>query len=511
MQNHKITRIIIFALLLASVKTSAQNSITLNGNASLGMVSPNVFGQFIEYMGHCINGGVIDEGSPLSDAKGIRRDVLEKAKELAPTMLRFPGGTSVKVFHWEDGVGPLAERRSHKNLVWGGIDNYHFGTCEFIQYCRELGCEPVLVVNISTGTPDEAANWVEYCNGTGDTYYANLRRKHGFEQPFHVKYWALGNEEAAEPDAGRHQDPKFYVKDVWQYIKLMKLTDPTIELIADGERGKPEWNKTILEGLNGAIDYISYHGYVSTAAGHPFSIYEDVDKVDKELTDFAANIRRYAPGDRPSSWNKWYRFPARTKPIRIAMDEWGIWERQGAVYGTTDIYEWRHGLATARYLNVILRHAADLGMCNWAQMVNVLAPIMTNETTSIRQTVFFPLKEYRHAALGESLPADVVSEKADNNLNALDVAATIDRAGHKVVVFVVNIAPKAVKASLSATRLGTLTLTKSTILTGDRLDATNVLEHPDRNVVSTKVKTENRHVKDFSFPANSVTVLNLTY
>lgn len=498
-------------LCLAWGKASSQNAITLDGNASLGKVSPYVFGQFIEYMGQCVNGGVFEEGSPLSDTKGVRQDVLAKAKELAPTMLRFPGGTSIKVFHWEDGVGPLSERKSRKNLVWGGIDNYHFGTCEFIQYCRELGCEPVLVINISTGTPDEAANWVEYCNGTEDTYYANLRRSHGFEKPFNVKYWALGNEEAAEPDAGRHQDPNFYVKDVWQYIKLMKLTDPSIELIANGERGKPEWNKAILEGLNGAINYISYHGYVSTAAGRPYSIFEGISQVDRELTAFAADIRKYAPGDKPKTWQRWYRFPARTKPIQIAMDEWGIWERQGAVYGTTDIYEWRHGLATACYLNVILRHAADMGMCNWAQMVNVLAPIMTNKQTSIRQTVFFPLKEYRHAALGESLTANVVSEKANGNLNAIDAAATIDRDNRQIVLFVVNISPNAVKTSLEAKNLGKLTLTKSTTLTGDKLDATNVLEKPDRNVVKTAVKAEKRNVKDYTFAANSVTVLTLSY
>ena len=138
-------------------------------------------------MGRDIEGGIYDPKSPLSDANGIRQDVLAKAKEPAPTMIRFPGGTFVKTFHWMDGVGPRSERRPSKNLIWGGINTFQFGTCELIEYCRAIDCEPVLVVNIATGTPDEAANWVEYCNGTENTYYANLRFSHGYPEPFNVK------------------------------------------------------------------------------------------------------------------------------------------------------------------------------------------------------------------------------------------------------------------------------------------------------------------------------------
>lgn len=488
---------------------SAQDAvITVDANNSLGKVSPYLFGQFIEYMGRCINGGIIDEGSPLSDEKGIRLDVLDKVQDLAPTMMRFPGGTSIKAFHWEDGVGPLEERKSRKNLVWGGIDNYHFGTCEFIDYCRKVGCEPVLVINIATGTPDEAANWVEYCNGTEDTYYANLRRKHGYPEPFNVKYWALGNEEAAEPDAGRHQDPNFYVKDVWQYIKLMKLTDPTIELIANGERGIPEWNRIILEGLDGAIDYISYHGYVGTG-GNPYSIYSGIDRVDTELTDFAAAIKRYAGGDSPKTWKKWYRFPARKKPIKIALDEWGIWEQQAPPYGTTNTYEWRHGLATAYYLNTILRHSDDIGMGNWAQTVNILAPIMTDSAGSVRQTVFFPLKEYRAQALSESVPVTVEAKAIHDKLKALNVAATIDREGKCVRLFVVNISPEAINTQLAVDGLNGLKIKEITTITATSIDAKNVLSKPDVNVVTTDTKTVNKKADKYKFEPHSVTILTL--
>ena len=193
---------------LSVAATAQQAEIKINIAQSEGIVSPLIYGQFIEYMGRCINGGIFEENSPLSDERGFRLDVLEKAKELQPTILRFPGGTFVKTFHWEDGVGPKENRKPKKNLIWGGVENFHFGTCEFIEYCRELNCEPFLVINLSTGTPEEAANWVEYCNGKENTCYANLRRSHGYPEPFNVKYWALGNEEGADADAGRHQDPK---------------------------------------------------------------------------------------------------------------------------------------------------------------------------------------------------------------------------------------------------------------------------------------------------------------
>ena len=487
---------------------AADGRIEIDTARSLGEVSPFLFGQFIEYMGRDIEGGIYDAASPLSDARGIRQDVLAKAKELAPTMIRFPGGTFVKTFHWMDGVGPKEQRRASKNLIWGGVNTFGFGTCEFIDYCRAIGAEPVLVVNIATGTPDEAANWVDYCNGTNDTYYANLRRSHGYKEPFNVKFWALGNEEAAEPDAGRHQDPNDYVKDMWHFIKLMKLTDPSIELIADGERGLPEWNKTVLRGLDGAIDYISFHAYVDTWQ-NPYSLFERINGVERELADMARQVKEHSTFP-VKSWKKWYRFPARTKPVKIALDEWGIWEKQDPPYGTTVVFEWRHALATAWFLNAILRQADDLAMANWAQMVSILAPIMVNDETSIRQTVFYPLKEYRLNALGEAVGVRTSSPSVNGTLPALNAAATIDRASGEIVLFVVNLAPARVAAAIAVDGgAADCRIARSVLLTGESLTAANRLAAPERDVV-TVVRTEpDAACSEISFPAESIQILRL--
>ncbi|MDD4590954.1 MAG: alpha-L-arabinofuranosidase C-terminal domain-containing protein [Parabacteroides sp.] len=498
--------ILLFMICLCFPCLKAQEiGITIDTQKSLGNINPYVYGQFIEYMGKCIDGGIYDENPAVSDERGFRKDVLEKAKELAPTMLRFPGGTVVKTFHWEDGVGPKDKRKAKKNLIWGGINPYHFGTCEFIEYCRELKCEPVLVVNISTGTPDEAANWVEYCNGTGDTYYANLRRSHGYPEPFNVKYWALGNEEAAEPDAGRHQDPHQYVKDMWHFIKLMKLTDPTIELIANGESNNLEWTKVALKGLDGAVDYIAYHAYVSTDAGRPYSIFKKIRRSENGLNNYAKLIKETVP-DEVKDWKKWYRFPHRTKPVKIALDEWGIWEHQEPPYGTTNTYEWRHGLATACFLNVIQRCAEHIGMANWAQMVNILSPIRTNESTSVRQTVFFPLKEYRARALGESVSADVTSILVDKDLPAIDVSATIDREKKLMTLFIVNISPKELKGRIEILNGQVDKLLDMVVLSSTSIDAKNVLSEPQKNVVLTNHKSVNRKVQELKFQGESITI-----
>ena len=478
----------------------------IDTGTSLGKISPFLYGQFIEYMGRCIDGGVYDEKSPRSDSNGIRQDVLAKAKELAPTMIRFPGGTFVKTFHWMDGVGPKESRRASKNLIWGGINTFRFGTCEFIDYCRAIGAEPVLVVNIATGTPEEAANWVEYCNGTNDTYYANLRRSHGYKEPFNVRYWALGNEEAAEPDAGRHQNPNDYVKDVWHFIKLMKLTDPSIELIADGERGLPEWNKTVLRGLDGAIDYISFHAYVDTWKS-PYSVFERIDGVERELADMARQVREHSTFP-VKGWKKWYRFPARTKPVKIALDEWGIWEKQDPPYGTTVTYEWRHALATAWFMNAILRQADNVAMANWAQMVNILAPIMTSGTDSIRQTVFYPLREYRRNARGEAVGVRVSSPQIDGGLRSLDAVATVDRASGEIALFMVNITPKSVTASIVVDgQASSLKVKRSILLTGERLDAKNTLSRAGHDVVTVSETTPSGALREWIFPAESIQIL----
>jgi len=414
-------------------------------------ISPNIYGQFIEYLRNSITGGIFEEGSDLSDSDGFRKDVLAKMKELKTPVLRYPGGTVTKIYHWEDGIGPRAERPARRNLIWGGVEDNHFGTDEYIEYCREIGAEPYIVVNMGSGTAEEAANWVEYCNGTGNTYYANLRRKNGSDEPYNVKYWSLGNEEAAWEDAGRLSNPKKYAEEAWYFTKLMKLTDPTIKLFVVADPFKYEWNDVVLESLSPITDYISVHWYVGTSEGKPWSIYNQIASFDNSLTKLGDYLGKYP--EKVENFSQWYRFPPRKEAIKISVDEWGIWEGDcGGQYNLDCEYTWSHALATASFLNVFHRQAANVTMANWAQSANILGAILANEQGSVKQTVFYPLQYFRKY-VGTSL-LDVETTKMpvlaeDNNIQALDISSTYNKHTDEVCVFIVNRCREIITATLN--------------------------------------------------------------
>ncbi|MGI9123036.1 MAG: alpha-N-arabinofuranosidase, partial [Rubrobacter sp.] len=207
--------------------------IKIDPDRRIGELDRRVFGGFIEHLGRCIYGGVFDEGSSLSDDRGYRRDVLEAARGLRIPILRWPGGNFVSGYHWTDGIGPREERPRKTELAWFSEESNRFGTDEFIEYCRLMGAEPYICVNMGTGTMDEAQAWVEYCNGTGDTYWANLRRRNGHEEPYNVKYWGLGNEMYGEWQIGA-LSAEDYVRKAREFAKVMRWTDPSIELVGCG-------------------------------------------------------------------------------------------------------------------------------------------------------------------------------------------------------------------------------------------------------------------------------------
>ena len=363
--------------------------------------------------------------------------------------MRYPGGTVTKTYHWEDGIGPRDERPSRRNLIWGGVEDNHFGTDEYVKYCRKIGAEPSIVVNMGTGTAEEAANWVEYCNGTGNTYYANLRRKNGSEEPYNVKYWSLGNEEAAWEDAGRLSDPEKYAEEAWYFAKLMKLTDPSIKLFVVADPFKKEWNDAVLGSLAPITDYILVHWYVGTLEGQPWSIYDRVADFDSTLTELSSYLEQYP--DTVADFSRWYRFPSRQDEIKISIDEWGIWESTGGgTYNLDCRYTWRHALATASFLNVFHRQAKRVTMANWAQSVNVLGAILANDKGSIEQTVFYPLKYFRKY-LGNSLmiveSTGIPMLEADEKLPALDISSTYNDETKTTSVFIVNRSDKTVAAN----------------------------------------------------------------
>ena len=417
----------------------ATTEISVDATETGAKINPFQYGQFIEHLGRAITGGIYHEGSALSDENGFRKDVMEKVSELRPALLRYPGGTFTKIYHWQDGVGGKKSRKKIKNLIWGGIEDNHFGTVEFIKYCRKIGAEPFLVVNMATGTPEEAANWVEYCNGTGDSHYANLRKEHGFAEPFNVKYWGIGNEEAAEPDLGRHQNVDDYIEDSWQYVKMMKLQDPHLKFIFVGT-AENTWNSKVLDKLGPVCDYLSLHLYAIPADTTFNSLIQSVDQIEKPLQQ-ADSLISLQPAE-VKDFSQWYRFPPRQMPVSIAIDEWGIWDinsgKGTGAYRLEYQYNWMHALGVATFLNIFQRHSNSVGMATWAQTVNVLAPIMADSVGSYRQTIFAPLKAFRQYAGSFNLPTKVKTYQTAPGINAVDVATSNTKDYKRIVFTIVN-------------------------------------------------------------------------
>ena len=405
-------------------------------------VSPLLYGQFIEHLGRCVDGGLYDPGSERSDARGFRTDVLDLVRPLDVPLLRFPGGTVTKIYHWKHGIGPKADRPKRPNLIWGGNIAYGFGTAEFITYCREIGAEPMLVVNMATGTPEEASEWVEYCNGTGDTYWANLRRQHGYPEPFNVKYWGIGNEESAAPDAGRHWDADRYVYDTWQFAKLMKLQDPTVRLTIVGDTRDQAWNERVLDELHPITDNFAVHFYAvpndTTYASFLRSVYQYDAYLDTLRTQLAA-----LPAE--GGLTRWYRFPGRGEPVKLAVDEWGIWNMDSpkgrGTYRLEYPFHWGHALGTAAFLHMFHRNNDIIELATWAQTVNVLAPIMTSPDSAWTQTVYVPLREYRRRMMGRNVPVSVTAPDTDGAPSALDVIASVSEDGRSLTVAAINLDP----------------------------------------------------------------------
>ena len=400
-----------------------------------GTVSPMIYGQFIEQLGDCVHGGVYDENSELSDEKHIRLDVAEKVKKLAPPVIRFPGGTVMCIYHWQDAVGSIHERKQKKNIIWGGVLRPEFGTAEFVMYCRRVGAEPMLCVNMASGTPEEAGAWVEYCNGTEDTHYANLRRQHGYEEPFNVKYWCIGNECASEPDIGIQHDVNIYIRDAKEFIKFMKLNDPAIQTLVVGCDDTENWNKPVLDGLQAFADYLSYHYY---AFDHD-SLYGPF-KSEKTYLDKIRELGELADSypETVENYNPWYRFPPRQGKIKLAVDEWNIWNvRDDGMYGLHMTYNWRDAVWAASMMNHFIADE-HIGMCNMAQLVNILAPIMADREGCHEQTIFAPCEKYRHVMYGERLECRLEGQYrvGDEAIDALSVSAV--RRDSKVRIAIAN-------------------------------------------------------------------------
>ena len=405
-----------------------------------GRVDRRIFGGFIEHLGRCIYGGIYEEGSPLSDEQGFRTDVLAALENLRMPLLRWPGGNFVSGYTWTDGIGPVDQRPRRLELAWHDVESNRFGTDEYIAYCRALGTEPFICVNMGTGTMEEARSWVEYCNSTSDTYWANLRRDHGHPEPYNVKYWALGNEMYGAWQIGALSADD-YVKKAIEFAKVMLWTDPTIELVSCGHTGSAAWDRTVLEGLAKFIRYHSIHIYTGNA-DYAENVYQP-HLAEWELANMRTEIDRVRKQQ------------GIEHEITVAYDEWNVWYRAHQPERLEERYDLSDALAVAAYLNIFVRQADVVTVANLAQMVNVIAPIFTSPEGLYLQSIYHPLALLAEHTQAIALAAWVDSPKVTlpgtppgqdkpsraaklGEFDVLDVAVTRDGSRSTLVISLIN-------------------------------------------------------------------------
>ena len=414
--------------------------ILLNPGRRLGVLDRRVFGGFVEHLGRCIYGGLYEWGSSLSDVSGFRSDVSDHLKALRLGVLRWPGGNFASTYHFADGIGPNEDRPRRVDLAWGGDEPNHFGTDEFLAYCDKIGTEPYICLNMGTGTLDEALAWIEYCNSSRQTYWAEQRRNNGRKLPYGVSLWALGNEMYGDWQVGSRSATE-YVSEATRWARAIRMLDPDAKLVSCGMSGWNEWDRFVIDKMAGLVDFHSIHFY-SGSEDYWANVLQP-HQVERAIELAAGMIRRAAYEQ------------GLAKVPRVAVDEWNVWFR---TFGSTNLeerYQFADALAVGTYLNIFIRNCAWVKMANLAQMVNAIAPIVTTPSAAALQPIYYPFLLHSEGALDEAVDAYVSGPTVElpSQVNwgiwehriddlapfaLVDVAATVDRNRTKLSLALVN-------------------------------------------------------------------------
>jgi len=430
----------------AAVKTTpttdTRAAVYLDTNRVISAISPLVFGGFAEHMGRCVYGGLYDPGSPQADQRGFRRDVLSALRELNYSIIRYPGGNFLSGYHWQDGVGPREQRPHRRDLAWHSIETNAFGTNEFMDYCRELNTLPMLGVNLGTGTIDNAANLVEYCNSDAGSYYADLRVQHGYPTPHGVKYWCLGNEMDGPWQIG-HLEAYEYGRKATEAAKLMRWLDHDLQLILCGSSNTnmptyPEWDRVALEQAWHMVDYHSMHYYTNNASNDTSSYLASSAQFENHV-DTLSGVLRYVKAKLRSKHD-----------VYLSWDEWNTWYFSGldrkdwveAPPMSEEDYNLEDALVVAQWLSVFLRRADVVKMACVAQIVNTISPLATTRDGLLKRTIYYPFLLFRQLAIGQALDVEVraphYTTTQFGDMPLIDVSASYDEATDQGAVFIVN-------------------------------------------------------------------------
>lgn len=460
----------------------------LDPHFTVGEVNPRLFGSFLEHLGRAVYTGVFEPDHPAADPDGLRTDVLALVRELGTTMVRYPGGNFVSGYRWEDGVGPAGQRPRRLDLAWRSVEPNEFGLGEFMDFTRKAGQEPMLAVNLGTRGVQEACDLLEYANHPGGTGWSELRRAHGAAQPYGVRLWCLGNELDGSWQIG-YKTPQEYGRLAAQTAKAMRMIDPDLQLVACGSsgRGMPtfgQWEATVLEHTYDVVDYISCHSYYQEFDGDADSFLASAADMEAFIDGTVATcdyVKAKLKSDRTinisfDEWNVWYMHT----PSHPDPEPWSVAPRL-----LEDVYSVTDAVVVGSLLVTLLRHCDRVTAACLAQLVNVIAPIMTEPGgPAWRQTTFYPFADAARYGRGQVLQLAVdspVHDTAKHGSVPLLHATAVTGEDGATTVFAVNrdtTRPLVLTADLRA--LGELGGVEHRALADADRHAKNTLTEPER-------------------------------
>lgn len=412
----------------------------------IAQVDRRIYGSFIEHLGRAVYGGIYEPGHMTADANGFRGDVKELIRELGVPIIRYPGGNFVSGYNWEDGVGPVSERPRRLELAWRTVEPNLVGTGEFAAWAKEVGSEVMMAVNLGTRGVDDARNLIEYCNHPGGSYYSDLRKKHGSDAPYAIKTWCLGNEMDGPWQIGQ-KTPQEYGRLAYETAKAMRLVDPTIELVSCGSSSTgmptfPEWEAITLDHTYEVADFVSLHQYYGNRDNDTPSYLArsmDMDHFIRTVISTCDYIKAKKRSKKTMNlsfdeWNVWFH----SNDADSKMEPWSIAPPQ-----LEDIYTFEDALLVGSMLITFLKHADRVKMACLAQLVNVIAPIMTeNGGRAWKQTIFYPYLHASKFGRGISLMPIVDSPKYDTHdytdVPYVDSAVVYNEEDEELTIFAVN-------------------------------------------------------------------------
>jgi len=450
-----------------------------------------IFGGFIEHFHRQVYGGLFDPGSPLSDERGFRKDVIAAVRELKTAIVRWPGGCFASGYHWRNGVG--RDRKPVADPVWGVIEPNTFGTDEFVLWCKRAGCEPYICANAGNGTPEEMRNWVAYCNARTGAF-ARLRSSCGHPEPFGVHFWSIGNENWGAHEIGA-KTPRTWGPFVRRCAELMLQVDPTVTLLAAATPNR-NWTLPLLKEAGRYLSYVCIHKYWLGFWQHNkmpsyrscIMLSEGPEATIKQviaLLDEAGCRGR----------------------IKIAFDEWNLrgWHHPGfprkkvsdpndpetkALIEKRDLnavasqYTMADALFAASFLNSCLRHGRDVGMANIAPLVNTRGPIYVHARGIVKRTTFHTLALYATKLKEKVVPIELKTDRlreVRRSVGLVDALATVDAAGESWALSLVNRHPdEAVNCRVLLEDRPLEGEFSAAVLQGDSPEAFNDIAHPNR-------------------------------